>query len=247
MNARMKPSMRPQAATSQGLARYVLDVAPDAAVQVIAHCASDGSDHWQDFFAHGASDIIAAEPKLGRAFFRGLWSDDGPAAHAAPILAGFLEGLNTSSLRHFLGADALADKNHPAGHIFHGASFETPNGLRYLQMLDHLVQAGLRDDVLFEFVEKFHRRGDLVRATLAGHEDFVRLVVSNLDELPLKYLRDIVQHETGGPGAIALLVDQCGVRLPLLLAPDVLHRSSQRSFEYLNARRARAWPLTNFK
>lgn len=225
--------------TTSDLAAYLQKAAPEAVLNVIANCAQDRSAHWRNFLALGFASRIAGESALQRAFFRGLWDEEAPYPHAAPILAAFLDGLTAEDRRCFLGAESLRDKNHPAGRIFHGASFCTPNGERFLALLEPLVRAGLRKEVLREFIDKFHRRRDLVRATLAGHDAFVRMIVSNLDSIPLTYLHELVEDEQQGPAAVGLLVNGCGVRVATLLNPEVARRASRASYDYLNALRAR--------
>lgn len=232
--------MNTQPPPSHNLAAYLLQVAPLAAVQAIARGAKDGTAYWRDFIDKGAGDVIVADPKLQRALFRGLWSDDDLPPHSPEIFAAFLARLSDDSRRQFLDGESLADKNHPAGHVFRSASYPTEKGRRYLQMLDHLVQHGLRGNTLFDFVEKFHRRQHLVRATFSRDQAFVRLVVGNLDVLPTSYLREIVGHEDRGPAALGFLVRDCGVALSSLLTPDVVSFASAESYNTLRALEARA-------
>ena len=216
---------------------YLVHCSPNGCLDVVLSCANDGEDHWQPIFKDGFADQIAENPRLKTRFFKCLCIDD-IQPHAHEILHGFLATISRNNSQGFLSSSSLADKTHPANHVFSRAAYHTPTGRLALGLLQILIEAGLKGDLLKELALRRHL--DVKVACGQGNQGFLGLLFKDLLPIPRKLLVHLVSNAKHGPSVVAKLIQDGIVSLDAFCEPEVVNHADESVRSLLWALKARA-------
>lgn len=223
--------------TNSTFQSYLVNCSPNGCLDVVLSCANDGADHWRPLFKGGFADQIAENPRLKTRFFKCLCIDDiQPYAHE--ILRVFLATLSPNNSQVFFSSSSLADKTHPANHVFSRAAYPTPTGRLALDVLQILIEAGIKGDLLKDLTLRRHL--DVKAACGYGNEGFLALLLKDLLPIPSKLLVHLVSNAKHGPRVVAKLIQDGIVPLNAFCEPEVMNHADESVRSLIWALDARA-------
>lgn len=223
--------------TNSTFQSYLVNCSPNGCLDVVLSCANDGEDHWRPLFKDGFADHIAENPRLKTRFFKCLCIDD-IQPHAHKILRAFLATISRKNSQCFLSSSSLADKTHPANHVFSRAAYPTPTGRLAMDLLQILIEAGLKGDLLKELALRRHL--DVKAACGHGNQGFLGLLFKDLLPIPRKLLVHIVSNAKHGPSVVAKLIEEGIVSLDAFCEPEVMNHADESVRSLIWALEARA-------
>lgn len=223
--------------TNSTFQSYLLNCSPTGCLDVVLSCAKDGENHWRQLFKDGFADQVAEDPRLKTRFFRHLCVDE-IQPHGHEILSAFLATISRNNSQRLLSSSSLADKTHPANHVFSRAAYPTPNGRLALDLFRIFVDAGLQGDLLEELALRRHL--DVKAACGHGNQEFLALLFKKLLPPPSKLLICIVSNAKHGRSLVAKLTQDGIVPLEAFSEPAVMTHADENVLSLLWALEGRA-------
>lgn len=218
------------------VARFVVDRATQAALEVVTSCAVDGNPLWELFFEQGLADAISEDAELEAQFFERLCKTRG-LPHSAPIVDAYLTSMPAERRNALMEAASLKRKAHPVNLAFYGASFNTAEGGYFLEVFKVFLKHGLTPEKMDIIANRCF--DELERACNLGNERFMRVVIPMLAKLPEELVQRIVSRSARAEEVIAVLTKHCSVPISVFTDPKVLVAARAPVAEYIIAVEAR--------
>ena len=150
----------------------------------------------------------------------------------------YLATISRKNSQVFLSSSSLADKTHPANHVFSRATYPTPNGRLALDLLKILIDAGLQGELLEKLALRRHL--DVKAACGHGNQEFLMLLFKGLHPVPEKLLVQLVRNTKQGSSLVAKLIQDGIVSLEAFINPAVISYADESVQSLLWALEARA-------
>jgi len=237
------PTLRQTTNENQGMSTnstfqsYLLNCSPTGCLDVVLSCAKDGENHWRQLFKDGFADQITENPRLKTRFFKHLCVDE-IQPHGHEILRAFLATISGNNSQGLFSSSSLADKTHPANHVFSRAVYPTSNGSLALDLFKIMIEAGLQGDLLEELALRRHL--DVKVACGYGNQEFLALLFKELHPVPEKLLVHLVSHTKQGSSLVAKLIQDGIVSLEAFSNPAVMSYADESVLSLLWALEGRA-------
>lgn len=202
---------------------FLLEQAPDGALEALFAGAAAGDPRWRTFLASELATAIADSPALQAKFFAALIDETTPPPYCADVIDAYLSALSAPQRTRLFDPKAALKKRHPA-RLTYSAAALAPKGANQAllcSVLATFIGHGLAGALLIQLVRRCP--WETTRAVMVGNRMFLKTIEPAIKDLPDDLLIGIVQSRSGNvSAAINMLVDDFHLPISRFVKPKVL-------------------------
>lgn len=218
------------------LARFTINRATKASLELITTCAVDGDPTWKLFFQEGMADALSEDKELENEFFVKLCDTRG-LPYSAEIIDAYMAQMPADRRDALMEATNLKKKRHPVNMSFYKSTFKGKEGEYFLDVFMVFFKYGLDSEKLDIVVSRCF--DDLERACTVGNDKFIESVIPKLASIPEELLQRIVSRSHMAEEVITTFVKKCNVPIETFTDSRIMVHARPEVAQFITAFHAR--------